>query len=65
MDEQTVIGLLVKQIDEGRARCAEAITAGACADFAAYRELCGRIQGLDIARRNLQEMEVRLRRDEE
>lgn len=45
----SVYDVLMKRLEELRESRATACSDGAAKDYAAYRELCGVIQGLDLA----------------
>jgi hypothetical protein len=53
---KTVAQVLNEKIDEQMAMQAEAMVAGGCADYAAYKESCGVIRGLNIARREINDL---------
>jgi hypothetical protein len=48
MDER-ILGLLHKKLEDRRLELVENLAGGAVADYAAYRELCGFIRGLQTA----------------
>ena len=50
---KTVFDVLIEKLNEHRATHSEALASGRAADFAAYREQCGLIRGLDIALREV------------
>lgn len=64
MDSQ-ILELLNKKIEEQVKSHSEALVSGKSADFAAYRELCGKIAGLQTAQREIAELHQRLKADDE
>lgn len=50
---KTVFDVLVEKLQEHRANHVDALSSGRAADFAAYREQCGLIRGLDLALREV------------
>lgn len=61
----TVMDLLQKKLKEQEDSHVQALAGGAVADYAAYRELCGKISGLQTARREVAEMQQRLKAADE
>ena len=55
----TVFEVLLKRLDDALQVRSEALTQGAPADYAAYKELCGVIQGLSIAKREISDLAKR------
>jgi hypothetical protein len=53
---KTVAQVLNEKIDEQLSLVTNAIIDGACNDFAAYKESCGVIRGLNIARREINDL---------
>lgn len=53
MDESKVIEIIRKAIRTRMNDVADAISTGGCADWGNYKELCGVIQGLAYAEREL------------
>jgi hypothetical protein len=64
MDKQ-ILELLNKKIEEQVRSHSEALVSGKSADFAAYRELCGKINGLQTAQREIAELLQRLKADDD
>lgn len=64
MDNQ-ILGLLDKKIEEIVKSHSEALVGGTATDFAAYRELCGKIAGLQMARRELLDLNNKLKTSED
>lgn len=62
--ENSVLGLLISQLEEEKTAVAEHLTSGAVVDFPAYKEACGRIYGLALAQRTIGEMIERLKKQE-
>jgi len=58
--EQDVLSLLIRNMNEEQQAVTQALSAGSAKDFAEYRELCGRIHGLTRAIYVIDEMKVRL-----
>lgn len=58
--DSKIFALLKKQIDDDKLNAAQALVSGRAADFADYRHLCGVVRGLEMAQRNVEEMEVRV-----
>lgn len=50
---KTVFDVLIDKLNEHRATHADALASGRAVDFAAYREQCGLIRGLDLALREI------------
>ncbi len=65
MDEHTVLGLLMRRINEDRIVAEATLCGGQCVDYAAYREMCGRIHGLNMAFAHIEDMVRRLRENNE
>lgn len=65
MEENTVLGLLHKQLEEEKVAAQEAVLSRAAKDFAEYSFLCGKLNGLAMAQVLLHEMVTRLRKQEE
>lgn len=63
--ETTVMALLIRNINEEQQSVTQALSAGSAKDFAEYRELCGRIDGLARARYIVEEMRVRLKEQDD
>lgn len=55
----TVFEVLLKQIEDQISLKSEPLLAGAAKDFAEYKELCGVIQGLAIAKREINDLAKR------
>lgn len=64
-EEESVLGLLHKQLEEEKAASAAALNGGSAKDYAEYRWLCGNIYGLAVAQARINEMVDRLRRQSE
>jgi hypothetical protein len=65
MNEDTVLGLLTKQLETEKTELTVALLQGAAQDFPQYKELCGKVYGLTLAQRFIGEMEARLRKQTE
>jgi hypothetical protein len=64
MDNQ-ILELLNKKIEEQVKSHSEALVSGRSEDFASYRELCGKIAGLQTAQREIAELQQRLKADDD
>ena len=53
---KTVFQVLHERIEEDKQRAYEHLGAGACKDFAEYRDLCGAIRGLALAQGYIQDL---------
>jgi hypothetical protein len=62
MDHQ-MLELLDKKIEEQVKSFSEALVSGRSQDFAAYRELCGVIRGLQTAQREIGDLVRKLKDD--
>lgn len=60
----TVMDLLQRKLKEQEDSHIQALAGGAVADYAAYRELCGVIRGLQTAQREIADL-VRKLKDED
>jgi hypothetical protein len=61
----TVMDLLQRKLKEQEDSHVQALAGGAVADYASYRELCGKIAGLQTAQREVADLQNRLRAMEE
>jgi hypothetical protein len=57
----TVMDLLQKKLKEQEDSHVQALAGGAVADYAAYRELCGVIRGLQTAQREIADLVRKLK----
>ena len=57
----TVMDLLQRKLKEQEESHVQALAGGAVADYAAYRELCGVIRGLQTAQREVADLVRRLK----
>ncbi len=57
----TVMDLLQRKLKEQEESHVQALAGGAVADYAAYRELCGVIRGLQTAQREIADLVRKLR----
>ena len=53
---KTVFDVLLQSIADEYSSVADSIISGAVKDHSEYRELCGLIRGLEIARREIQDL---------
>jgi hypothetical protein len=61
----TVMDLLQRKLKEQEDSHIQALAGGAVADYAAYRELCGVIRGLQTAQREIADLVRKLKDDDE
>ncbi len=64
-EEDSILGLLYKQLEDEKAAITAAVIQGSLADFPAYARLTGKIHGLAMAQGMINEMADRLRRQTE
>ena len=57
----TVMDLLQRKLKEQEESHVQALAGGAVADYAAYRELCGVIRGLQTAQREIADLVRKLK----
>ncbi len=53
---KTVYDVLIQKVDEAIESHCRVLVDGCCIDFAAYKEMSGVIRGLNIARREIQDL---------
>ena len=61
----TVMDVLQKKLKEQEESHIQALAGGAVIDYAAYRELCGVIRGLQTARREIADLVRRLKENDD
>jgi hypothetical protein len=61
----TVMDLLQRKLKEQEDSHIQALAGGAVGDYAAYRELCGVIRGLQTAQREIADLVRKLKDDDE
>ena len=61
----TVMDVLQKRLKEQEDSHVQALAGGAVADYAAYRELCGVIRGLQTAQREIADLVRNLRENDD
>jgi hypothetical protein len=61
----TVMELLQKKLKEQEESHVQALAGGAVADYAAYRELCGVIRGLQTAQREIADLVRKLKENDD
>jgi hypothetical protein len=61
----TVMDLLQRKLREQEESHVQALAGGAVADYAAYRELCGVIRGLQTAQREIADLVRKLKEDDD
>ena len=59
------VAVLREKIREDMNNYADDVATGTCADFSAYKELCGVIRGLATAERHLLDLAEKLEKDDE
>ena len=64
-EEESVLGLLFKQIEDEKQALAAALVSGGAKDYAEYRDMSGRVYGLAVAQARINEMVDRLRKQSE
>jgi hypothetical protein len=63
--ENTVLDLLKRKLTEQEESHVQALAGGTVADYAAYRELCGVIRGLQTAQREIADLVRRLKDEDD
>lgn len=63
--ENTVLELLKRKLTEQEESHVQALAGGTVADYAAYRELCGVIRGLQTAQREIADLVRRLKDEDD
>ncbi len=63
--ESDYLNLLLKQMEEEKTACAQAIISGTLKDYAEYKSVCGKIGGLNIAQRIVSELRIRLKQQDD
>lgn len=53
---KTVFDVLIEKLQEHRVTYVDTLASGRAGDFAAYREQCGLIRGLDLALREVTDL---------
>lgn len=61
----TVFDVLNKKLNEHKSSATEFLADGGCKDFAHYRNLCGVIQGLSLAQREITDLARNFLEDED
>lgn len=62
---KTVFDVLNEKIDEHTRSAMEFLADGGCKDFAHYKNLCGLIQGLSLAKREIGDLTRNFMEDED
>lgn len=62
---KTVFDVLIETLDEEIKATTEFLIDGACKDFAHYRNACGIIQGLTVAKREVKDLARNYMEDED
>ena len=61
---KTVLDILIEKYDEHISSATEFLADGGCKDFAHYKNLCGLIQGLSVAKREVGDLMRNFMEDE-
>jgi hypothetical protein len=61
----TVMDVLQRKLQEQEESHVQALVGGAATDFAAYRELCGVIRGLQTAQREIADLVRKLKENDD
>jgi hypothetical protein len=61
----TVFDVLIKKLNEHKSSATEFLADGGCKDYAHYRNLCGVIQGLSLAQREVSDLARNYLEDED
>jgi hypothetical protein len=61
----TVYDVLIKKLIEHKSSAIEFLADGGCKDFAHYKNLCGLIQGLNLAQREVTDLARNYLEDED
>lgn len=61
----TALEVLVKAFRDKREQLADALSSGRANDYAEYRAICGEIQGLLFAEREISDLAKKLEHDDE
>ncbi len=61
-EEDSVLGLLHKQMADEKTQINEALVSGVAKDYAEYRSMCGKLHGLSVAQAIVNEMSEKLRK---
>ncbi len=62
---KTVFDVLINKLNQRIDAVQDSLVSGTCQDFAAYKEQCGVIHGLALARREVQDLAKHLKDDDE
>ena len=61
----TVFDVLLKKLNEHKSSATEFLADGGCKDFAHYKNMCGVIQGLSVAQREITDLARNYLEDED
>lgn len=61
-EEESILGLLYKQMEDEKIAMSHSLLQGVARDFAQYRELCGKIYGISVAQSLINSMADKLRK---
>jgi hypothetical protein len=61
----TVFGVLIERIEEQKSSAVEFLISGGSKDFAEYRNVCGLVRGLEIARSLVEDLSRNYMEDED
>jgi hypothetical protein len=62
---KTVFDVLVEKINDRIETVQDSLVSGTCQDFAVYKEQCGVIHGLALARREVQDLARHIKDDDD
>ncbi len=62
---KTVFDVLNEKIDEHKRSASEFLADGGCKDFAHYKNMCGIIQGLSVAQREIKDLSRNFMEDDD
>jgi len=65
MREHQILAHIAKQIVEERGAYERAVTSGTPKDYAEYKNLCGIIQGLNLAERTINDLVQKMEKSDE
>lgn len=61
----TVLDVVLKELEERRETLIRAMSAGAAKDYAEYKHMCGEIRGLSVAHAHITDLVRKLEHDDE
>lgn len=63
--DTTTLRVIIAKLRERKGELIEALASGACKDFGEYRNLCGVIHGLELAERDLLDLQSAMEHEED